>query len=119
MLWLLNQHGKVSIFQIYIGNTNRASILSIYRSFLSSWSNLTGDEVPALKSLAKKKNPALLGFIIADEFIKSHNTLKHIYNNIYLDYLEILNLIPKDWQNKINTTLTNQGTIKEVMVTSS
>ena len=71
------------------------------------------------KTYSEKKNPTLPGFIIADEFIKLHNTRKHIHNNIYLDYLEILKLIPKDWQNKINTTLTDQDTIKEVMVTSS
>ena len=32
---------------------------------------------------------------------------KHIHNPAYLDYLEVLKLIPKDWQNKIkqNTAL--------------
>ena len=60
------------------------------------------------------------GFINADEFIKSHTPREHIHNPGYLDYLEILKIIPKDWQNKIkqNTTLPEQDTIK-VMVFSS
>ena len=41
------------------------------------------------------------GFITADEFIKSHTPRKHIHNPRYLDYLGILELSPKDWQNKI------------------
>ena len=58
-------------------------------------------------------------FVTADEFIKSHISRKHIYSRGYLDYLEILKLIPKYWQNKIkqNTALPEQDTIK-VMVLS-
>ena len=58
-----------------------------------------------------------LGFIIADEFVKSHTPHKHIHNHGNLDYLQILKLIPKDWQNKIkqNTALSEQDTVK-VMV---
>ena len=39
---------------------------------------------------------------------------KHIHNLGYLDYQEILKLIPKDWQNEIkqNTALPEQNTIK-------
>ena len=57
------------------------------------------------------------GFITADEFIESHTRRKHIHNPGYLDYLEILKLVPKDWQNKIkqNTALPEQDTVK-VMV---
>ena len=59
-------------------------------------------------------------FITADEFIKSHAPRKHIHKPGYLDYLEILKLIPKDWQNKVkqNNALHEQDTIK-VMVFSS
>ena len=55
-----------------------------------------------------------------DEFIKSYTPPKHIHNPGYLDYLEILKLTPKDWQNKIkqNTALLEQDAIK-VMVFSS
>ena len=58
-----------------------------------------------------------LGFITADEFIKSHTLQKLIHNSGYLDYLEILKLIPNDWQNKKkqNTALPEQDTVK-VMV---
>ena len=58
-------------------------------------------------------------FVTADEFIKSHISRKHIHSRGYLDYLEILKLIPKYWQNKIkqNTALPEQDTIK-VMVLS-
>ena len=61
-----------------------------------------------------------LGFIIADEFVKSHTPRKHIHNPGNLNYLEILKLIPKDWQNKIkqNTALSELDTVK-VMVFSS
>ena len=54
------------------------------------------------------------GFTPADEFIKSHTPRKHIRYPGYLDYLEILKLIPKDWQNKIkqNTALPEQDTAK-------
>ena len=60
------------------------------------------------------------GFITADEFIESHTRRKHIHNPGYLDYLEILKLVPKDWQNKIkqNTALPEKDTVK-VMVFSS
>ena len=43
------------------------------------------------------------GFITAVEFIKSRTPHKHIHNRAYLDYLEILKSIPKDWKNKIKT----------------
>ena len=33
----------VSIFKIYIDNTDRAPILPTYKTFLSSWSSLTGN----------------------------------------------------------------------------
>ena len=58
-------------------------------------------------------------FVTAYEFIKSHISRKHIHSRGYLDYLEILKLIPKYWQNKIkqNTALPEQDTIK-VMVLS-
>ena len=36
------------------------------------------------------------GFTTENEFIKSHTPLKHIYNPGYVDYLEILKLVPKD-----------------------
>ena len=39
--------------------------------------------------------------ITADDFIKSRIPRKHINNSGYLDYLEILKLIPEDCQNKI------------------
>ena len=35
------------------------------------------------------------GFI-GDKFMKSHSLRKHIHNPGYLDYLEILKLIPKN-----------------------
>ena len=134
MPWHLDQYGKVkqgvSIFKTYIGNIDRASILPIYRTFSSSWSSLTGNEIPAPKTLAKIYNEPFLtlntnnpsinktrfiylfitkkdlfsvippGFITADEFIKSQTQRKHIYNPGYLDYLEILKPIPKDWKTK-------------------
>ena len=54
------------------------------------------------------------GFITAGEFIKSYTPPKHVHNSGYLDYLEILKLISKDWQNKIkqNTALPKQDTIR-------
>ena len=56
------------------------------------------------------------GFITADELIKSHTPGKHIYNLGYLDYLETLKRISKDWQNKIkqNTVLPERDTINVV-----
>ena len=70
-----------------------------------------------IKDLCTATSP---GFIAADEFIKSHTPRKHIPNHGYLVYLEILELIPKDWENKIkqNTALPEQDTVK-VMVFSS
>ena len=49
-----------------------------------------------------------------DEFIKSHTPRKHIHKPGYLDYLQILKRIPKDWQNKIkqNTALPKKNTIE-------
>ena len=60
------------------------------------------------------------GFTPADEFIKSHTPRKHIRYPGYLDYLEILKLIPKDWQNKIkqNTALPEQDTAKVMFFSS-
>ena len=60
------------------------------------------------------------GFLTADKFIKSHIPLKHIHNPGYLDYLEILKLIPKDWQNKVkqNITLPEQDAIKVIVFSS-
>ena len=71
----------------------------------------------AIKDLCTVTRP---GFITADEFIKSHNARKHTHNPGYLDYLEILKLIPKDWQNKIkqNTALPEQDTIKVTVFSS-
>ena len=43
------------------------------------------------------------GLITTDEFFKSNTSRKHTHNFGYLDHLEILKLIPKDWQNKIKT----------------
>ena len=37
------------------------------------------------------------GFITADKFIQSHIPCKYIHEPGYLDFLEILKLIPKDW----------------------
>ena len=55
MLWHLDQYRKVkqgvSIFKTYIGNTDRAAILPTYRTLLSSWLSLTGNEIPAPKTL--------------------------------------------------------------------
>ena len=67
-----------------------------------------------IKDLSTVTRP---GFIATDEFIESHTRRKHIHNPGYLDYLEILKLVPKDWQNKIkqNTALPEQDTVK-VMV---
>ena len=64
-----------------------------------------------LKDLCTVTRP---GFITADEFIKFHNRRKYIHNPGYPDYLEILKLIPKDWQNKIkqNTALPEQDIFK-------
>ena len=57
MLWHLDQYRKakqgVSIFKTYIGNTDRTPILPTHRTFLSSWSSLTGNEIPAPKILAE------------------------------------------------------------------
>ena len=139
ILWHLDQYRKakqgVSIFKTYISNTDRAPILPTYRTFLSCWSSLTGNEIPALKTLAEIYNESIFFntksdsidnpsmflnktppacakglfitikdlctvtrpvFITADEFIKSHAPRKHIHKPGYLDYLEILKLIPKD-----------------------
>ena len=55
MLWHLDQYQKVkqgaSILKKYIGNTDRALIPPTYRAFLSSWSSLTGNEIPVSKIL--------------------------------------------------------------------
>ena len=163
MLWHLDQYRKVkqgvSIFKTYIDNMDRAPILPTYRTFLSSWSSITGNEIPAPKTLAEIynkpiffntksngiNNPSMFlnktppawekvlfitikdrctvtrpGFITANEFIKSHIPRKHIHKPEYLDYPDILKLIPKDLENKIkqNTTLPEQDTIK-IMVFSS
>ena len=57
MLWHLDQYRKakqgVTIFKAYKGNTDRASILPTYRTFLSSWSSLTYNEIPPPKILAE------------------------------------------------------------------
>ena len=70
-----------------------------------------------IKDLCTVTSP---GFITAGEFIKFHTLHKHIHLPGYLDYVEILKLIPKDWQNKRkqNTALPEQDTFK-VMVFSS
>ena len=36
-----------------LGNVDKAPILRTYRTFLSSWSNLTGNELPVPKTLAE------------------------------------------------------------------
>ena len=60
MLWQLDQCRKakqgVNIFKTCIGNTDRAPILPTYKTFLSSWSSLTGNETPAPKTLAEIYN---------------------------------------------------------------
>ena len=60
MLWHLDQYRKakqgVNIFKTYIGKTDRAPILPTYRTFLSPWSSLTGNEIPAPKILAEIYN---------------------------------------------------------------
>ena len=149
----------VSIFNTCIGNTDRAPTRSAYRTFLSYWSSLTGNEIPAPKNFAEiynepiffndksdgVNNPSMFltkalqawakgllitikdscnvmrpGFITADEFFKSHTPRKHIHNPGYLNYLDILKLIPKYWQNKIkqNTALPEQDTIKVMGLSS-
>ena len=160
MMWHLDQYRKakqgVNIFKTYIGDTDRTPILLTYRTFLSSCSSLTDNEIPVPKTIAEIYNEPIffntksddisnllmflnktppawakrffitikdlftvtrLGFLTADEFIKSHTLHKHIHNFGYLDYLEILKLIPNDWQNKKkqNTALPEQDTVK-VMV---
>ena len=63
MLWHLDQYRKtkqgVSIFKTYIGNMDRAPILRSYRTFLSSWSSLTGNEILAPKTLAEIYNESI------------------------------------------------------------
>ena len=60
MLWHLDQYRKakqaVNIFKTYIGKTDRAPILPTHRTFLSPWSSLTGNEIPAPKTLAEIYN---------------------------------------------------------------
>ena len=59
ILWHLDQYRKakqgVIIFKTYLGNTDRVPILPTYRTFSSSWSSLTGKEIPAQKPLQKCK----------------------------------------------------------------
>ena len=72
MLWHLDQKRKakqgVSIFKTYIGNTARTPILPTYRTFLSSWSSLTGNEIPAPKILAEIYNEPIF-FNTKSEFV--------------------------------------------------
>ena len=62
MLWQFGSIQKIKtrcyyrVFKTYIGNMNRVSILSTCRTFLSSWSSLTGNEIPASKILAEMYN---------------------------------------------------------------
>ena len=62
MLWQFGSIQKIKtgcycrVFKTYIGNMNRVSILSTCRTFLSSWSSLTGNEIPASKTLAEMYN---------------------------------------------------------------
>ena len=64
MLWHLNQYRKAkqgfSIFKTYIGNADRAPILPTYRTYLSPWSSLTGNEIPASKTLAEIYNESII-----------------------------------------------------------
>ena len=57
MQWHLDQYRKtkqgLSIFKRFIGNTDRALILPIYETFLSSCSSFTSNEIPAAKALAE------------------------------------------------------------------
>ena len=57
ILWHLDQYRKakqgVIIFKTYIGNTDGVPILPTYRTFSSFWSSLTGNEIPAPKTLAE------------------------------------------------------------------
>ena len=84
MPWHLDQYGKVkqgvSIFKTYIGNIDRASILPIYRTFSSSWSSLTGNEIPAPKTLAKIYNEP---FLTLNANNPSINKTRFIYLFIY------------------------------------
>ena len=70
-----------------------------------------------IKDLCTVTGPA---FITADEFIKSHTPRKHIHNPGYLDYLEILKLIPKDQQSRVkqNNALPEQDTVKAIIFSS-
>ena len=52
MPWHLDQYRKVK----QVGNTDRAPILLTYKTFLSSWSSLTGKGIPAPKTLAEIYN---------------------------------------------------------------
>ena len=47
---------KVFVFKTYIGNTNRAIFLLTYRRFLETWSDMTGNEIPAPKTLVEIYN---------------------------------------------------------------
>ena len=60
ILWFLDQYKKVkqrvSIFKTYKGNMEPLFCLPTYRTFWSSWSSLTGNEIPATKTLAPIHN---------------------------------------------------------------
>ena len=47
---------SVSIFNTYIGNTDRTLTLPNYKTLWSSWSKFTGNQIPAPKTLAEIYN---------------------------------------------------------------
>ena len=162
MLWHLDQYRNAKqgsfIFKTYIGNTSRAPIPPTYRQFLEAWSDMTGNEIPAPKTLVEIYNEPIFfnthsdninnpsyflnkpppvwakdkfkivkdlcnathkGFITANELINSHTPRKHIHNPKQQDYIEILRLIPQDWQNKIkNQISTLQPSITKINIIS-
>ena len=83
MLWPLDQYRKVKlgvgIFKTYRGNTDRAPILLTHRTFLSSWSCLTGNEITAPKTLAEIYNKP----IFFNTKSNSINDPSMFLNNLY------------------------------------
>ena len=53
---ILKAKQGADIFKTYIGNRDRAPVLPTYRTFLSSWSSVTGIEIRAPKTLAEINN---------------------------------------------------------------
>ena len=100
MLWHLDQYRKakqgVSIFKTCMGNTDRAPILPTYRNFLSFWSSLAGNKIPAPKTIAEiYKEPILF------------NTECDGTNNPSM----FLNEIPPAWAKGVFITIKNLCTV--------